>query len=152
MAPVMSHSSSRARAEEALHLRVRRKTWEEISEALGYSSRGGARLAVRRLLSKMALAPGDERVMSSVALRELQRGLFERFDAAVKRGDDAAVTNYARELRCLVSEDAKLLGIYAPERVEVTVRQSASEIIAEAENRLLAVIDAEVVETREITQ
>jgi hypothetical protein len=151
MAPVMSLADSRARAEEALRMRVRRRTWGEISEALGYKSRGGARLAVRRLMSKMVAAPGADRALSSEALLELQRGLFERFDAAVSRGDDVTAVSVARELRCLVTDNAKMSGIYAPERteVDVTVHESPREIVAEATARLLALVDQRSAAERE---
>lgn len=142
----MTHSGSRARAEQALRLRCRRKTWAEISEQLGYRSRDGARHAVGRLLTKMAANPDAERALSSEALRVLQSGLNDRFDAAVQREDDAAALSLSRELRCLVAEEAKLIGIYAPERLEVHVHQSPSAIIAEAQDRLLAIIDAEVID------
>ena len=38
----MSRLDSRARAEEAIVLRGREWTWQEIADALGYRSRGAA--------------------------------------------------------------------------------------------------------------
>jgi hypothetical protein len=147
MAPVMPHTDSRARAQQALRLRGRRKTWAEISAELGYRSRDGARLAVGRLIRTAAPDPDAERAVSTEALRVLQEGLFPRFDEAVERRDDEKAMTLSRELRSLVAEEAKLNGLYAPQSVAVDVSvTSRIEVIDRLESELLALSDANVIE------
>ena len=55
-----------------------------------------------------------------------------------------------REIRQNDVETARMLGLYEPDRVDVNVSQSASAIVADARHRLLAVVDAEVVEQKEL--
>ncbi|ODR00340.1 hypothetical protein BST27_29695 [Mycobacterium intermedium] len=148
----MPLKDSRARAEEALRLRARRKTWTEISAELGFRSRDGARLAVNRLLKSVSADPGHvalERAVSSASLAAQEPGLFELYEAAVKRGDDEAAATLSRELRSLVTDRAKLAGLYAPQAVSVDVKLSLGDLIAQAKQRLLALdntVDAEVIE------
>jgi hypothetical protein len=80
------------------------------------------------------------------------RVLFDRFAAAVDRGDDYTAALLNRELRGNRDQLARLQGAYMPElaEVNVNVRQTPGEIIREAQERLLTVIDAEVVGTKEI--
>lgn len=77
------------------------------------------------------------------ALRVLQSGLFDRFDAAVKRRDDEKAMTLSRELRSLVAEEAKLNGLYAPQSVAVDVSvTSRIEVIDRLESELLALAEA----------
>ena len=97
MAPVSDHLTSRRRAEQALHLRAKQRTWREISEQLGYRTEAGARSAVRRLLPTLRLAPEEGRRISAETLRVIQRPLIDLYDAlAVPGGDIAEVTMLAR--------------------------------------------------------
>ena len=50
----MTRYSSRDRAEEAVKLRAREYTWQEIAGRLGFSSRGAVRLAADRRLQRTA--------------------------------------------------------------------------------------------------
>lgn len=152
IAPVMSHRDSRARATEALRLRGKRKTWAEISAELGYRTRDGSRSAVTRLLRSVVLDPALERAASTESLLAQERSLQDRFDEAVQSGNDDAAVSLSKELRSLVAERARLHGIYAPQRseVDINVTQTTTSIIREAREKLLAVVDAEVVEPRQI--
>ncbi|WP_349268960.1 hypothetical protein MPNTM1_04182 [Mycolicibacterium parafortuitum] len=80
--------------------------------------------------------------------------LFERFADAKVREDNEDLVMLAKELRANISETAKLHGAHAPQRteVDVNVHHSASAIIAEARERLLSVVDAEVVEIPALTE
>lgn len=156
VAPVMSHRDSRARAEEALRLRAKRKTYQEIADMLGFQTRAGARLAVERLLGRRASATNFvavERGTTAESLRSQEEALQPLFDAAVERDDQDAAVILSRELRSLANDRARLTGIAAPTRTEVDVRvhMTPAQIIADARQRLLAiedgrVIDAEVME------
>ncbi|MGE2690098.1 hypothetical protein [Mycolicibacterium pulveris] len=147
----MSRRDSRARAEEAFALRAIGRTWAEVSAELGYRSRGAAQLAVARLHARQpATSPETVRRSSTESLRIMRSILFERFAAAKQAGDDQTLIGLHRELTRNLSEAAKLHGAHAPEKldVDVTVRQSPSEILAEAQERVLAIIDAEIEDER----
>lgn len=152
MVRVMPLKDSRARALEALRLRARRKTWQEIADELGFRSRGGARLAVCRLVGTMDADPryaAVERAVSAASLQEQENGLFDLYESAVRRQDDEAAASLSRELRSLVTDRAKLTGIAAPQRTEVNVNLSVGEMIAQTRQRLLALdntVDAEIIE------
>jgi hypothetical protein len=71
--PVMPHIDSRRRAEAALELRAQAHTPAAISAKLGYRSREGARLAVRRLLaSTRRPTVGEMRAEHREALRRIR--------------------------------------------------------------------------------
>lgn len=162
MAPTMNRQDSRARAENAFRLRACGRTWAEISEALGYRSRGAAQLAVRRLINRTPPeTPEQARAKADETLRITQSVLFGRLATATERGDDDAIVQMVKEIRATVSERSKMAGAYAPQRqqVDVNVNTDPTAIIADAERRLLAslnerqqslpatpILDAEVVE------
>jgi hypothetical protein len=50
----MTRYSSRDRAEEAVKLRAREYTWQEIAGRFGFSSRGAVRFAADRQLQRTA--------------------------------------------------------------------------------------------------
>ncbi|MCF6386534.1 hypothetical protein L2K20_06085 [Mycobacterium sp. MBM] len=142
----MSRQSSRTRAESAFQLHAAGRTWQEIADTLGFKSRQAAQQAVKRLHARHPPAsPESVRRSSTESLRILRAILFERVADAKRRGDDQTLIGLHRELTRNVSETAKLAGAYAPEEINLNVKQSATQIIAEAERQLLAVIDAEVV-------
>lgn len=149
MAPTGNRQDARARAERAHQLRARGRTWAEISDALGYKSRGAAQLAVQRLLERtVPEAPEALRRQEAEELRIRRAVLHERFHDARQRGDDDVLASLNRELDRVSTRWSKLHGLDAPERQEVNVNvtQTPAAIIAEARERLLAVVDAEVVE------
>jgi hypothetical protein len=78
--------------------------------------------------------------------------VFDRFAAAIDREDDETAALLNREVCRNRDQLAKLTGFYAPETVDVHVTQTPAAILAETKQRLLAVIDAEVVEPKELTQ
>lgn len=137
----MNRALSRHRAEQAERMQASGATWAEVGKALGYSNRGSAQRAVQRL---RASAPPESveqvRAQHDTALRILQQNMFGRFLRAVQNGDDDTVTRYAKEIRSTVTERAKMVGAYAPERteVDVNVSTSATAIIDRMEAELLA--------------
>lgn len=149
MAPTGNRQDARARAERAHQLRAIGRTWAEISSALGYKSRGAAQLAVTRLLERTAPeAPEALRRHEAEELRIRRAVLHERFHDARQRKDDNALVALNRELDRVSARQAKLHGLDAPERAEVnvTVEQTPAAIIAATTERLLAVVDAEVID------
>lgn len=152
MAPVMPRRDSRARAAQALQLRGRRKSWQEIADELGFRSRGGAQMAVNRLVKAVAADPGQgefERAVSAASLQQQETGLFGLFESAVQQKNSESAAHLSRELRSLVTDRAKLTGIAAPSAVSVDVNLTVGQMIAQARRRLLALdhtVDAEVIE------
>lgn len=81
-------------------------------------------------------------------LRIRRAVLHERFADARQRKDDTILVALNRELDRVATRWSKLHGLDAPERQEVNVHveQTPAAIIADARERMLAVVDAEVVE------
>jgi hypothetical protein len=150
-----SRRETQTRHEQAAKLRACGRTWQEIADDLGYRSRQGAQLAVARLYDRHRESPDLSRRSMVDGLRLVKSMLFEELASAKSRHDTSAIVALSRELRSNADQVARLDGLHAPQRlaVDVTVSQSPSQIIAEAQERLLAVIDAEVIELpREIAQ
>lgn len=151
MAPVMPRRDSRARAVEALRLRACCRTWQEVADELGFRTRGGAQMAVNRLVAAMESDPrygAVERAVSAATLRELGSRLFPLYEAAADRADEEAAASLSKELRSVVVDHARLTGIAAPQRAEVNVNLSLGEMIAQTRQRLRALdntVDAEVI-------
>jgi len=149
MAPVMPLRDSRARAERAFQLRAIGRSWREAANELGYRSVG----AVQRAVQRHELRNGPEPVETSrrsliTSARITHSILFDRFAAAIDREDDETAALLNRELVRNRDQIAKLTGSYAPENINVNVSQTPAAIIADARARLLAVVDAEVIDAR----
>lgn len=151
MAPRMSTYASRERAAEAFQLRASRFSWREVCDRLGYRSIGAAQSAVNRHVERLRREPTTTSIEAhKFAIETRTRALSQRFAAAYKVGDDDTLVTLNREIVRNEAELAKLGGFYEPETVNVNVTQTPAAIIAEARERLLAVVDAEVVEPKEI--
>lgn len=149
MPPVSNRQDARRRAERAHQLRAIGRTWQEVADALGYRTRQGAMHAVARLMDRTpSETPEALRRQEAEELRIRRAVLHERFHAARQRKDDDTLVALNRELDRVSARQAKLHGLDAPERQEVNVHveQTPAAIIADARERLLAVVDAEVVE------
>ena len=154
----MPHIDSRRRAEEALTLRAQAYTWAEISDRLGFRSREGSRLAVRRLLLSTRMPTvGELRSEHREALRVFRRRQLDHLAEAEANGETELATKIMRELRANIEAAGRLDGVNAPQRTEVnvTVSRSASELIDAVRAELAALprrqrlgpatIDAEVI-------
>jgi hypothetical protein len=152
MAPVGSHRKSFDRAAKAFELRAKQCSWQEVADQLGFRSRQGAQQAVRRLIRNQSRDLVTERALSVERARMRGRALQPRFDEAVAEGDDETAVMISKHLAQLDDFEAKLQGTYAAVKVENqhNVQITAVQIITEAKQRLLDVIDAEVVEVGEI--
>lgn len=152
MTTVLTLRESRARAEKACVLRAVGRSWREVANELGYQSVGAVQLAVKRHERRNGPEPVESSRQSLVTSARITHAiLFDRFAAAIDREDDATAALLNRELVRNRDQLARLQGAYAPDRhdVDVTVRQSATEIIADAKQRLLAIdntIEGELVE------
>jgi AraC-like DNA-binding protein len=149
MAPTGNRQDARRRAERAHQLRAIGRTWQEIADVLGYRTRQSAMHAVARLLDRTPPVRAEAlRRQEAEELRIRRAALHERFADARQRKDDDALVSLNRELDRVATRWSKLHGLDAPERQEVNVNvtQTATAIIADARERLLAVVDAEIVE------
>lgn len=149
MAPTGNRQDARRRAERAHQLRSIGRTWQEIADVLGYRTRQGAMHAVARLLERTPPESVEGmRRQEAEELRIRRAVLHERFADARQRKDDTILVALNRELDRVATRWSKLHGLDAPERQEVNVHveQTPAAIIADARERMLAVVDAEVVE------
>lgn len=134
MAPVASHTVSRRRAEQALELRALAYSWQEVADQLGYGSRSAAHTAVSRLLaSTRRPTVAEQRTESAEQLRVMRRRLFDHLAVADRDGDADTATKVAREIRANLDSAARLDGLNAPQRTEVSVAVDVSPSLAAAE-------------------
>lgn len=142
----MSRQDSRARAERVVLARaVLRTPWREIMRAEGFRSVGAVQNTYYRELARRKQAP---RALADLTAQEI----LERRDAttriavaqlteARRAGDVPGVAAMLREIRQNDVETAKMLGLYEPARVDVTVSADPSAAlvakIAEVEALLL---------------
>ncbi|MGE4024691.1 hypothetical protein [Mycolicibacterium sp.] len=149
--PTMSRYASRARAKEAFELRGQRYSWREIAERLGFRSVGAAQSAVAAHVARERREPTATSIEAhKFGVETRTRALTQRFVAAFRSGDDDTLVSLNREIRSNEVELAKLGGFYAPDKLDVTVTQTSAAIIEDARRRLLEVVDAEVIEPKEI--
>ncbi|WP_141245704.1 hypothetical protein LIX17_06770 [Mycobacterium avium subsp. hominissuis] len=154
MPQVMPLAESRARAERVAYLRaVVGMSWSKIRDELGFKSVGAAQQAYKTHRRRNPV-PGGEAVFADLIDRHQhrnQQGMLALAKAQAAN-DYSGVASLIRTLQSNDAELAKWFGISA-ETVNVNVKtSSATEIIAEARERLLAVVDAEVIEPKEIEQ
>ncbi|MFK0222225.1 hypothetical protein ACIQWN_29045 [Streptomyces vinaceus] len=129
---VASKAQQAATAErrgKAIRMKIDGATYTEIAEALGYHSRGSACTDIRRALEKHVIEEG----LAIETWRELELQRFEAeirdhirlrnayWDAAIGGDTKAAeIVDRARNsIRKAVADECKLLGINAPQRLEV---------------------------------
>jgi hypothetical protein len=149
----MSAFDSRERARAAFDLRASRHSWKEICDRLGYRSLGAAQTAVNRHVARERRDPTRASIESHKHGIEIRtRALSQRFVAAFTARDDETLIALNREILRNEAELAKIGGMYAPEQLAVTVTQTPAAIIADARTRLLEIVDAEVIEPKEITR
>lgn len=120
---------------EAARLRARGKSYQQIADTLGYSSRADARRGVQLILVETVAEPAAEvREMQLVQLDELTQAaldVLERRHITVSHGrviydddgtvieDDGPVLAAIDRLLRIQERRAKLLGLDAPSRHEV---------------------------------
>jgi hypothetical protein len=120
------------RQKQAMELRKAGASYSAIAERVGYASESGARKAVATVLARI-VAEANE------SAGELRAMTLERLDAmilaiwpACRRGDLGAIDRVLR----IEAQRAKLLGLDAPERVDVAAsvrpgeEMSADEALA----------------------
>jgi hypothetical protein len=152
--PSMSRQDSRARAERVILGRaVLRKPWREIMRTEGFKSVGAAQQTYKREMARRRLSARD---LADLTAQEI----LERRDAttgmavaqlieARRARDTTGMAAMLREIRQNDVETAKMLGLYQPARVDVSVFTDPGAIISRAEADLLA-LNAEREQRRQL--
>jgi hypothetical protein len=150
----MSTYASRERAAEAFGLRSTRYSWREIRDRLGYRSVGAAQSAVNRHVARNRRGEAKRVTVEShkAAIETRTRAMSQRFVAAFRNGDDDTMVTLNSEISRNEVELAKLDELYPDPNVKVDVSVSIdpAALLAETRQRLMSVIDGEVVETKEL--
>lgn len=125
-----------ARQLQALELRRAGVDYQTIADKVGYTNKGTAYAAVQAALRRGFVEPAKE-------LRELEADRLDRLQAAVWsaaiRGDVKAVDRVLR----ISDQRAKLLGLNAPVKTDVTVRldEQQAALIVRAIQGILGELD-----------
>jgi hypothetical protein len=129
---------AREREAEVLNLRRTGMSFTVIARRLGYSSSSGAYNAFKRAMDRITQEPAEE--LRRLELERLDE-MFEALWPNVKKGRGYAV----EKALMIMDRRARLLGLDAPTKHQVTVSDSvAAEIEALAND--LGILDAVVVE------
>lgn len=97
---------------QALELRKAGATYEEIARTVGYSGPQGAHKAVMSALQKTLQEPADE--LRTLELDRLDKMQMSLWKAAIG-GNQGAIDRVLK----IMERRAKLLGIEAPQKIEV---------------------------------
>lgn len=158
--PTMSRHDSRARAERVVLLRaVLRKPWRDIMRTEGFKSVGAVQQTYKREMDRRRLSERDLGDRAEIKTQEILMQLDTTTSAAMAQllecrqsRDVSGMAAMMREIRLNAAETAKMFGLYEPERVDVNVTQTLPALIADTRQRMLEVLDAEVVDPKEITR
>jgi hypothetical protein len=155
--PTMSRQESRARAERVVLARaVLRTPWRDIMRTEGFKSVGAVQNTYYGDLARRKQAP---KALADLTAQEIlvrrdattQIAVAQLIEAR-RVGDIAGVATMMREIRQNDVETAKMLGLYEPAKVDVNLTQSLPALIADVRQRTNEVLDAEVVELKEVTR
>ncbi|MEY9937305.1 hypothetical protein [Streptacidiphilus sp. MAP5-3] len=121
------------RRRQAVQLRISGHSWQEIADLLGYSSKGAACTDVRRALEKavekLSIPLEAHRQLEMDRLDAMQNALWDK----VLEGDTKAIDTSLK----LMDRRAKLLGLDAPQRHELTL-EAIDAALADVEQQLAA--------------
>ena len=112
------------RQAQALELRMAGRTWWEIAQALNYKTPEGPQMAVKAALSKTLTPPAEQ--FRALALERLSK-VVQVFWPAFLRGDERSGMMVLRA----VADIRQLLGLDAPVKVQVDIREEATRIAKE---------------------
>lgn len=145
MPQVMPLRESRERAERVYLLRaVMGLSWRAIRDQEGFTSVGGAQRAYERHRTRNPMP--DAKTVAAEILERKRVTSGAAVKALLQTRDPQAVAALVRAINAQDAELAKLFGL-SEETVNVHVtRESTTQIVIDARERLLAAIDAEVME------
>lgn len=136
---------ARQNAQRALALYACGHGWPEVAEICGYRSRQ----AVERLEHRRPVASIEAlRRMEDEELRIRRQAFHGGFASAHRKKDIESMAVANRELDRIAQRRARLLGLDMPTKSEVRIDATltSTQIIQDARDRLMAIIDAEVVD------
>lgn len=141
MPPIGPRKEARKRAAEAYQLRCMGRTWQQIADAKGYGTHAAALRAVHDHIRRMP--PEDQalsRAYSAGGYKSVTAQLWEILAQAKRDGEYQAAIAAARAIAEVQDRHDRLIGLHVavPQRVDVTVHQSAAAVIDRAEEELLA--------------
>jgi hypothetical protein len=153
MPMLMPLKDARARDEQVwLARELGSQSWSRIAEQYGYSSVGGAQRAYTRYVARhptpdpMAVLAGiieRTRTTNGIAMAELTK--------AVRDGDRPAIVGLIGAINRNDVALARVCGLGRETvTVDVNIQQTPAEIIESTRQRLLEIVDAEVVPQKEI--
>lgn len=124
--PTMTRQASRDRAERVVLARaVMRTPWREIMRTEGFKSVGAVQTTYYREMARRkrpAKALADMTAQEILERRDVTtRMAVSQLMEARRNGDVSGVAAMLREIRQNDVETAKMLGLYAPEQLDVTV-------------------------------
>lgn len=112
----------RQTAIEAMKLRRDGKTWDEIAQLVGYSSRQAAHKAVKRVLERVeGETAEDYREVMAARYEALYAKAWDSIAAAEEEGQLVGKSQLIASARGVVDSQVKLLGLQAVSKSEVTV-------------------------------
>ena len=155
MPPVMNRADSRERCRQGWDLRRRGRTWDEVATELGWKSRAAACKAVNKWLTQN---PQDDLETMRRASGDTLVEMTTKLAAAVPDALEAGKFRDAAELGKVVIDGvdkyAKLTGqhVVVPKQVDVTVTQTLTQVLAQTRERLMSVIEGEVIDVQETRQ
>lgn len=115
-------AEAEAKLTKALELRRAGLDYQSIADQIGYTNRGTAYHAVQSALRRGFVEPAAEvRQLESERLDALQQAVWE----AALRGDTKAIDRVLR----ISDQRAKLLGLNAPVKADVTVRLDEQQAV-----------------------
>lgn len=119
---------------QVLELRRAGATWDDCARAVGYATPQGALLAYRRAIQRAMLDAGADEARQTELdrLDRLQRGVW----AQAVNGDVGAINSVLR----IMDRRARLLGLDAPIKQEITVEQIDPTSIDAEVQRLAAML------------
>lgn len=114
--------SNRQRAVAAMQDRRDGMLWDEIAEKHGYSDRGNAQRAVRRVLERVeGETAEDYREVMAARYEALYAKAWDSIAAADAEGQLVGKSQLIASARGVVDSQVKLLGLQAVSKSEVTV-------------------------------
>lgn len=129
------------------------QSWSKIRDALGFKSVGAVQQAYKRYNERNPLPNAEAARAEIIERKRVTVGAaLKSLAEAQKAGDHQTVARMIDVITRADAELAKMYGLNAPDKLDVNISQTPTQIIAEARERLLAVVDAEVIEPKEIEQ
>lgn len=114
--------SNRQRAVAAMQDRRDGMLWDEIAEKHGYSDRGNAQRAVRRVLERVEGETAEDfREVMSARYEALYAKAWDSINTADAKGQLVGKSQLIASARGVLDSHVKLLGLQAVSKSEVTV-------------------------------